>query len=82
MLVLANTVYSGVPSHVFWTGADYRYRADERKVECCCSGWSGAAFRRRTNWSTAFYQRAKGSDHTLSDAEMVECLPAAVSKQG
>jgi 2-isopropylmalate synthase len=27
------------------------------------------------------YQRAKASDHTLSDAEVVECLPAAVSKQ-
>jgi len=24
------------------------------------------------------YQRAKSSDHTLSDAEVKECLPAAV----
>jgi hypothetical protein len=26
------------------------------------------------------YQRAKTSDHTLSDAEVVECLPAAVKQ--
>jgi len=24
------------------------------------------------------YQRAKASDHTLTDAELVECLPATV----
>ena len=47
----------------------------------CCSGWSGAAFRRPTIWSSASYQRAKASDHTLSDAEIVECLPAAGVKQ-
>jgi hypothetical protein len=27
------------------------------------------------------YSRAKSSDHTLSDAEVAECLPAAVTKQ-
>jgi hypothetical protein len=27
------------------------------------------------------FQRAKASDHTLSDAEVVECLPAAGVKQ-
>jgi 2-isopropylmalate synthase len=27
------------------------------------------------------YSRAKSSDHTLSDAEVAECLPAAVIKQ-
>jgi hypothetical protein len=27
------------------------------------------------------YQRAKASDHTLSEAEVMECLPAAVTKQ-
>jgi 2-isopropylmalate synthase len=27
------------------------------------------------------YQRAKTSDHTLTDAEVVECLPAQLSEQ-
>jgi hypothetical protein len=26
------------------------------------------------------YQRAKQSDHTLSEAEILECVPAAVKK--
>jgi 2-isopropylmalate synthase len=28
------------------------------------------------------YARAKASDHTLSEAEIVECLPAAVKQNG
>jgi 2-isopropylmalate synthase len=27
------------------------------------------------------YQRAKGSDHTLSEAEILECVPAAAQKK-
>jgi hypothetical protein len=27
------------------------------------------------------YQRAKSSDHTLSEAEILECLPAATAKK-
>jgi hypothetical protein len=47
----------------------------------CCSGWSGAAFRRVTSLVERIYQRAKASDHTLSDAEVVECLPPAVEQR-
>jgi len=28
------------------------------------------------------YQRAKQSDHTLSEAEILECVPAAGMKKG
>jgi hypothetical protein len=27
------------------------------------------------------YQRAKQSDHTLTEAEILECLPAATARQ-
>ena len=77
---LANTVYSGVPSHMFGL---------EQIIDVGpMSGKSNVLFwlERRGIPATdelvdRIYQRAKASDHTLSDAEVVECLPAAVSKQ-
>src|SRR5271167_1904102 len=76
-VVLANTVYSGVPSHVFGL---------EQIIDIGpMSGKSNVLFwlERRGIPATddlveRIYQRAKTSDHTLSHAEIAECLPAAV----
>jgi len=76
-VVLANTVYSGVPSHVFGL---------EQIIDIGpMSGKSNVLFWLERRGIAAsddlverIYQRAKASDHTLSDAEVVECLPAAV----
>lgn len=76
-VILANTVYSGVPSHEFGL---------EQIIDIGpMSGKSNVLFwleRRGIPASEELveriYQRAKASDHTLSDAEIVECLPAVV----
>lgn len=76
-VALANTVYSGVPSHVFGL---------EQIIDIGpMSGKSNVLFwleRRGIPASEELvdriYQRAKSSDHTLSDAEIVECLPTTV----
>ncbi|MFY9978827.1 MAG: LeuA family protein [Candidatus Sulfotelmatobacter sp.] len=78
-VVLANTVYSGVPSHVFGM---------EQIIDIGpMSGKSNVLFwlERRSipaseDLVERIYQRAKASDHTLSDAEIVECLPATVKQ--
>jgi len=78
---LANTVYSGVPSHVFGL---------EQIIDIGpMSGKSNVLFwlERRGIAATddvvdRIYARAKASDHTLSEAEIVECLPAAVKQNG
>ena len=78
-VVLANTVYSGVPSHVFGL---------EQIIDIGpMSGKSNVLFwlERRGIPATddlveRIYLRAKASDHTLSDAEIVECLPAATRR--
>jgi len=72
---LANTVYSGVPSHVFGL---------EQIIDIGpMSGKSNVIFwlERRglpTNDESVerIYQRAKASDHTLSEAEIMECVQA------
>jgi 2-isopropylmalate synthase len=74
---LANTVYSGVPSHVFGM---------EQVIDIGpMSGKSNVMFwleRRGIPASDELvdriYQRAKSSDHTLNEAEISECLPAAM----
>jgi isopropylmalate/homocitrate/citramalate synthase len=79
-VVLANTVYSGVPSHVFGL---------EQIIDIGpMSGKSNVLFWLERRGIPAsddlvdrIYQRAKASDHTLSDAEIVECLPATATKQ-
>ncbi len=78
-VILANTVYSGVPSHEFGL---------EQIIDIGpMSGKSNVLFwleRRGIPASDELveriYQRAKASDHTLSDAEVVECLPAALKQ--
>jgi isopropylmalate/homocitrate/citramalate synthase len=77
--VLANTVYSGVPSHLFGM---------EQIIDIGpMSGKSNVLFwleRRGIQASDdlvdRIYQRAKASDHTLSEAEITECLPAGVKQ--
>lgn len=79
-VVLANTVYSGVPSHVF--GMDQIIDVGPM------SGKSNVVFwLERHKIPTAddvverIYQRAKQSDHTLSEAEILECVPAGAQKK-
>jgi 2-isopropylmalate synthase len=75
---LANAVYSGVPSHVFGM---------EQVIDVGpMSGKSNIVFwlERRGLASSdeiveKIYKRAKASDHTLSEAEILECLPTARS---
>src|SRR5271168_2319552 len=76
-VLLANTVYSGVPSHLF--GLDQIIDVGPMSGKSNVLYWlerrgipvSDEAVER-------IFQRAKSSDHTLSDAEVVECLPAIV----
>jgi 2-isopropylmalate synthase len=76
-VVLANTVYSGVPSHVFGL---------EQIIDIGpMSGKSNVLFWLEQRGIAAnddlvdrIYQRAKSSNHTLTEAEIVECLPEAV----
>jgi 2-isopropylmalate synthase len=78
-LELANTVYSGVPSHVFGL---------EQIIDVGpMSGKSNVLFwlERRGIPATddvveRIYSRAKSSDHTLSEAEILECVPEAAKK--
>ncbi len=79
-VVLANTVYSGVPSHVF--GLDQIIDVGPM------SGKSNVLFWLERHGIAAsddivdrIYQRAKKSDHTLSEAEILQCIPADVARQ-
>ena len=72
-VVLANTVYSGVPSHVF--GLDQIIDVGPM------SGKSNVLFWLERHGISAsedvvdrIYRRAKESDHTLSEAEILECV--------
>jgi 2-isopropylmalate synthase len=76
---LANTVYSGVPSHVFGL---------EQIIDVGpMSGKSNVLFWLERHGIAAtdevvdrIYARAKSSDHTLSEAEILECVPEAARK--
>ncbi len=76
---LANTVYSGVPSHVFGL---------EQVIDIGpMSGKSNVLFwldRRGIPASDdvveSIYRRAKASDHTLSEAEVLECVERAEAR--
>ncbi|OLB86782.1 MAG: hypothetical protein AUI17_03900 [Acidobacteriales bacterium 13_2_20CM_2_55_5] len=75
---LANAVYSGVPSHVFGL---------QQVIDIGpMSGKSNVLFwleQRRLPVSDQvvdrIYKRAKASDHTLSEAEILECVDSAAS---
>jgi 2-isopropylmalate synthase len=72
---LANTVYSGVPSHVFGL---------EQVIDIGpMSGKSNVHFWLEHRGLPVddevvdrIYKRAKASDHTLSEAEILECVPS------
>jgi 2-isopropylmalate synthase len=76
---LANTVYSGVPSHLFGL---------EQIIDIGpMSGKSNVLFwlERRGIPATddlveRIFARAKSSDHTLSEAEIVQCVPEAAKR--
>jgi isopropylmalate/homocitrate/citramalate synthase len=78
-VVLANTVYSGVPSHVFGM---------EQVIDVGpMSGKSNVIYwlERRGIPATddtveRIYQRAKQSDHTLSGTEILECVEVVAKK--
>jgi 2-isopropylmalate synthase len=79
-VMLANSIYSGVPSHLFGM---------EQVIEVGpMSGKSNVEFwleKRGISASTELvdriYQRAKESDRTLTDAEIMECVQAANALQ-
>jgi 2-isopropylmalate synthase len=79
-VVLANTVYSGVPSHVF--GLDQIIDIGPMSGKSNVLWWlerHGVPVSDRV--VDRIYQRAKQSDHTLSEAEILECVEAATSKK-
>jgi 2-isopropylmalate synthase len=75
-IVLANTVYSGVPSHVF--GLEQIIDIGPMSGKSNVLWWL-----ERHNIPASeslverIYQRAKQSDHTLSEVEILECVPVA-----
>ena len=77
---LANTVYSGVPSHMF--GMEQIIDVGPMSGKSNVLWW----LERRGIPPTdeiveRIYQRAKQSDHTLNEAEILECLPTAAQKK-
>ena len=79
-VVLANTVYSGVPSHVF--GLQQIIDIGPMSGKSNVLWWlerHGIPVSDRV--VERIYQRAKQSDHTLSEAEILECVPTAAQKK-
>jgi 2-isopropylmalate synthase len=79
-VILANTVYSGVPSHVF--GLEQIIDIGPMSGKSNVLWWlerHGIPVTERV--VDRIYQRAKQSDHTLSEAEILECAPAAAQKK-
>jgi 2-isopropylmalate synthase len=79
-IVLANTVYSGVPSHVF--GLDQVIDVGPMSGKSNVLWW----LERRGIPPTddvvdRIFQKANASDHTLSEAEILECVPSAAHKK-
>jgi isopropylmalate/homocitrate/citramalate synthase len=77
---LANTVYSGVPSHVF--GMEQIIDIGPMSGKSNVLWW----LERRGIPATdevvdRIYQRAKRSDHTLNEAEILACMPSATQKK-
>ena len=76
-VVLANTVYSGVPSHVF--GLDQIIDVGPMSGKSNVLFWlerHGIAV--KDDVVERIYQRAKQSDHTLTEAEILDCVHATV----
>jgi 2-isopropylmalate synthase len=78
--VLANTVYSGVPSHVF--GMDQIIDVGPMSGKSNVLYWlEHRGIPAPEDVVDRIYQRAKQSDHTLSEAEILECVPAVTQKK-
>src|SRR5437764_2589709 len=79
-VVLANTVYSGVPSHVF--GLDQIIDVGPMSGKSNVLFWlERPGIPASDEVVDRIYQRAKKSDHTLSEAEILECIPSEAAKQ-
>jgi len=79
-VVLANTVYSGVPSHVF--GLDQIIDVGPMSGKSNILFWLERRGIEATDGVVdRIYQRAKQSDHTLTDAEILECVGVATPKK-
>jgi isopropylmalate/homocitrate/citramalate synthase len=72
-VVLANTVYSGVPSHVF--GLDQIIDIGPMSGKSNVLFWlEHRGIPASDDAVNRIYQRAKQSDHTLSETEILECI--------
>jgi isopropylmalate/homocitrate/citramalate synthase len=79
-VVLANTVYSGVPSHVF--GLEQIIDIGPMSGKSNVLWWlERHGIPVSDEIVDRIYQRAKQSDHTLSEAEILECVPTAAPKK-
>jgi len=79
-VVLANTVYSGVPSHVF--GLEQIIDIGPMSGKSNVLWWLERHGVPVTDTVVdSIYQRAKQSDHTLSEAEILECVPTTAHKK-
>jgi 2-isopropylmalate synthase len=73
---LANTVYSGVPSHVF--GLDQVIDIGPMSGRSNVLFWlDRRGISASDNVVESIYRRAKASDHTLSESEILECVERA-----
>ncbi len=79
-VALANSVYSGVPSHVF--GMDQIIDIGPMSGKSNVLWWlEKRGIPATDDLVDRIYQRAKQSDHTLSEAEILECVPTAAQKK-
>jgi isopropylmalate/homocitrate/citramalate synthase len=79
-VVLANTVYSGVPSHVF--GLQQIIDVGPMSGKSNVLFWLERHGIAPTNGVVdRIYDRAKQSDHTLTEAEILECVPSTPGKK-
>lgn len=73
---LANTVYSGVPSHVF--GLEQVIDIGPMSGKSNVLFWlERHGFPVNEEVVERIYRRAKTSDHTLTESEILECMPAS-----
>jgi 2-isopropylmalate synthase len=78
-VVLANTVYSGVPSHVF--GMDQIIDVGPMSGKSNVLFWlERHGIAPSDDVVDRIYRRAKESDHTLREEEILECVPGAERK--
>ncbi|HEY3972031.1 MAG TPA: LeuA family protein [Candidatus Sulfotelmatobacter sp.] len=79
-VLLANSVYSGVPSHMF--GLEQIIDVGPMSGKSNVQWWlERHGMPVSDEMVDRIYQRAKQSDHTLSEAEILECVSAAAQKK-